>query len=524
MAKGKKQLGGATSKVGGIIAPVKGWTSQKSLAEAEPDTAVVLDNFFPEADAVRARRGATLQGSGLGASVDTIIPYASKTGGSKLFAAAAGNVYDVTAIGPVGAAVLSGKANAKWQYCLFSNAASQFLTMVNGVDGVWTWNGAAWTDQTAAITGTGGLVNSFVQVTSHNKRLWFLPENSTDLWYLAPDAINGPAVKFGVGAQMKLGGKLIAMATWSSSQGNAMDDRLVIISSEGEVFLYAGTDPSSASTWALSLRFVLAPPLSNRCFFEIGADLAILTEAGLLLLSQVIEIDAAALSDKAFSKRIRGAYTDAAKSGRNLFGWCMTTLPNSNMAIINVPSTTDGGVQQFALNTVTGAWGRFTGWDANNFGYLSGAIYYGDMDGNVFRAEYGPSDNGATINCVMVTAFNTLKFPGFLKIVSLVRPIISSDTEQDASIAVAVDYTVPELTAVLGVPSVGDWFVWGVSTWGGPDLWRDEQISLGWNGVGNVGTMIAVAYAVSIDAGGAGNEFDYRIIAFNIVFEVGSVV
>lgn len=508
---------------GGIIAPVKGWTSQKSLAEAEPDTAVVLDNFFPEADAVRARRGCTSQATGIGAAVDSVFAYSSKTGGNKLFAAKSGSIYDVTAIGAVGAAVVAGLTNGKWQTVMFSNAASQFLTIVNGADGVRTYDGAAWTDQTAAITGTGGAVNTFIGVCAHQKRLWFFAENSTDAYYLAADAINGAALKFGFGSQFTKGGKIIAMATWSSSQGNAMDDRLVVASDQGEVLIYAGTDPAGANTWALVVKFTLAVPMGARCLFNIGADLAILTVSGLYALSQVIEIEASALSDKAFTKRIRTAYTSAVLSAPSgTFGWCITTLPSSNMAIVNVPIS--GAIQQFVLNTVTGAWCRFTGWNARCWTYFNGAVYYGDANGKVLRAEYGPSDNGVTINAIMVTAFNTLKYPGRLKDIFLCRPILSADVQINPSLAIAVDYIVPTLAMVSSTPATGTWFTWGTSTWGGPDLWRSESISISWNGVGNVGTMIAIAFGVTIDAGAAGNQFNYRVIAFNLTFEVGNAI
>ena len=520
--RSKKPTQQAVSNIGGIIAPVKGWTSQKSLAEAEDGTALILDNIFPEAEAVRSRRGATLQASGIGSSVDSVLAYPSKTSAGKLFAAKSTSIYDVSGIGAVGAAVVTGKTNGKWQSELFANAADQFLVICNGVDGVMTYDGTTWVDQTASLTGFSAL--TFIQVCAHNSRLWFVPDNSTDLYYLPPSSINGALLKFGIGAQMRLGGKIIALSTWSSAQGNAMEDRLVIITNQGEVFIYAGTDPSSATTWSLSIRFVLSPPMSNRCFFPIGADLAILTEAGLIPLSQVIEIDSAVLSDKAFSKRIRAAYNESVKAARNIFGWCITTLPNSNMAIVNVPAAGGSVVQQFVMNTVTGAWCRFFGWNANCWAYLAGAIYYGDPNGNVLRAEYGANDNGSPIQLALLTSFSALNFPGRLKMVNLVRPIISSDTDQTASLAVAVDYIEPTLSPLTASAVSGSWFVWGTSVWGSSDIWRDEMIILGWDGAGNCGTMIAIAFSLSIDASAAGNEFDYRLIAFNIVFELGFVV
>lgn len=519
----RKPSKASISRIKGLPAPVKGWSSKDSIAQAEPLTAVVMENMFPESDSVRARRGTTSQATGIGGSVDSLLTYVSATGGRKLFAAKSTAVYNVTSAGAVGAAEFSAMTNGKWQQVMFATPAGQYLIICNGADGVRSYDGAAWVDRTAGITGTAGAVNTFVNLCIHRSRIWFVPENSTDLWYLPVTSIAGAAVKYPLGNQFGMGGKIVAIATWSSTQGNVSDDKLVIISDQGEVLIYSGTDPSSASTWALQLRFVLSPPLGNRCFFPIGADLVVLCEGGMFPISQVLEIDAAALSDKSMSREIRRAWTDVVKVSRTAFGWSIVTLPLANMAIVNVPAGGSMPIQQFAMNVTTGAWGHFTGWLATSWAYLNGAIYYGDATGNVFRAEYGGSDNGTPITAYMVPAFNDLGVPGRLKLVELVKPIITSDSTQAYSLGIAVDYTTPSVSVVT-TPTTTNVFTWDTSFWDGPDLWSSLITTLGWNGVGNVGTMISPAFATHIDAGTAGAEFQYRIVAFDIVFEVGGVV
>ena len=198
----------AVSRVVRKPAPVKGWSSEFSLAEAPPDTAIIMDNFFPESDALRARRGTTIQSTGLGASVDSILAYTSQTGGHKLFGATSANIYDCTSIGAVGAAVVAGTANGRWQQEMFSTAGGQFLVICNGQDGVRNFDGAAWTNPTAGITGTGVTSTSFIQVCAHKQRLWFVQQNSTTLAYLGTSSITGAALQFPVGAYLKMGGKV----------------------------------------------------------------------------------------------------------------------------------------------------------------------------------------------------------------------------------------------------------------------------------------------------------------------------
>jgi hypothetical protein len=519
MARGPANKGQVSRNVT-MPAPVKGWSSQYSLAEAEPQTAVILDNIFPESDAVRMRRGCTSQATGIGASVDSVFAYTSQTGGNKLFAAKSTAIYDVTTAGAVGAAVVTATTNGKWITEMFATAGGQFLVTVNGADGVRTFDGTTWVDRTSTITGTSGAVNSFSYVTSHQSRLWFVQANSNNLYYLPASSIAGAAALFPI--TLKMGGKIAAIATWSTAQAYTLADLFVIISDQGEVLVYQGTDPSSTTTWSLKVRFVTAPPMSAKCVLPVGGDILILTELGLLPISQIMEIDAAALSDKAMTKNIRRSYADAVQGARGVSGWCMTSLPQSNMGIVNVPAYGGGPIQQFVLNTVTGAWARFFGWNANCWAYLAGAIYYGDSNGNVFRAEYGGNDNGAPISAYMLPAFSHLSARGRLKNVSMVRPIVFSDTTLNFLVGVAADYNIPTVNPVANHGSQ-NWFTWDVTPWDGPAIWRGSVYEIQWEGSANIGTVISPAFASTFDAG-SGNNFTFRIVSFDVVYEVGSVL
>jgi len=510
-----------------LPAPVKGWSSFDSMAEADPQTALVIDNFFPESDAVRARHGCVVKSTGIGGSVDSLLVYPSQTASSKLFAAKASSIYDCTAGGAVGAAVVTGLTNGRWSQTMFANSAGQFLVICNGADGVRTYDGTTWANRTGNITATGGSVTSFTSVCAHMQRLWFVEDGTTNLWYLPTFNVAAAATNatlFPVGAYLKLGGKPLAICTWSSPEAYQLADMLVVISDRGEGLVFQGTDPGSAATWQLKVRFEASPPMSARCFMPIGGDVLLLTEMGLLPISQILEIDPAALSQKAMTRNIRRAYRDAATGARNIFGWCITSLPQANMGIINVPAYGSQPSQQFVLNTVTGAWCRFTGWNAISWAYLDGAIYYGDATGKVYRAEYGANDNGVVIPGFVVPAFSHLGAEGRLKSVHFVRPIIYTDTNIAVGVAAAVDYTIPSIYPNLGAFESGHYFTWDVSIWDGTDVWRGDTYNINWEGIGNVGTTISPAFAASIDAGASGDSFQLRVIGFDLVYEVGGVV
>src|SRR5690349_6438488 len=79
------------------VAPTGGWRTDVETADMPKDAAFQLDNFFPEANRVRARYGNLAFATGLGAPVETVIPYVGVS--NRLFAAAGSKIFDVTAGG-----------------------------------------------------------------------------------------------------------------------------------------------------------------------------------------------------------------------------------------------------------------------------------------------------------------------------------------------------------------------------------------------------------------------------------------
>lgn len=70
-----------------LLPPVGGWNTLDALADMPPDHAVILDNWFPNADRVSVRRGFTSWSTGYPAAVESLLPYVPPSGTAKLFAA-----------------------------------------------------------------------------------------------------------------------------------------------------------------------------------------------------------------------------------------------------------------------------------------------------------------------------------------------------------------------------------------------------------------------------------------------------
>lgn len=510
----------AVSRVGIIPAPTKGWSASTTPMEAEEGTAILLDNWFCEATSIRPRKGYTAHVTGIAAEVQTLMSYVSGTT-NKMFAAGDAKVYDVTSAGVLGAAqnLISAVTVSKWQWTNFATTGGQYLYIVNGTDVPRHYSGSAWA--APAITGYA-TPQDFIHVTSHKSRLWFCCKNSTTVYYLPPDAIAGAVTAFPLGSQLKMGGYIMAAANWSVDAGEGMDDMIAFWSSEGEVLIYAGTNPSI--DYGLVGRYVTAPPIGRRCMGSIGGDVAMISEDGILALSTVMRVDRLEAKNKALTAQVVDEYLKMVKQCKAIFGWQMVTFPQASMALLNIPDASeDAKAWQFAYNVSTKAWSRFKGMDASCWVYHQGNIFFGTPSGGVYRAEYGGSDAGSNISLKCLPAFNHMGSQGMTKHVKEIQPIYSTDlTSVNFGTACAVNFVTPTSSAGSGEGTASGIFTWDTSFWDGADVWGGLDNYDSWTGVGNIGYVISPYTTADIDAD-ANPDFDFSLIGWHVLYEPGGI-
>lgn len=504
-----------------LQAPTKGWTADTSVVAAEKGTAIVLDNWFPEAQSVRVRRGYAAHATGVGGSVETLMPYRGAAS-MKLFAARDnGTIYDATAAGAASSSYSTSRTEGRYVHCMFATSGGQYLYCVNGADAPIHYNGSAW----AVPSITGVTASTLGHVIPHQNRLFFLQEGSTDVWYLPTGSIAGAASALPIGGYLTRGGYLVAQGSWTLDAGSGVDDLYVVVSSEGEAVVFQGPDPDSADTWALQGIYQIGKPLGKNSVRKVGGDLVIITDTGAIPISIALKTDQAAAADKSISHRIRNAWNAAVKRTGDNDGWQIETFPRAQMALVNVPASGSYTVQQFVMNVTTGAWARFTGWEALCWAEYDGGLYFGAADGKVYAAETGGTDNGAVIQATMIPAYDPLKAPGRQKHVKMIRPVVESDIPEDAinvSVACSVDYEVAGFSSITASPDAG-WFTWDVSNWDEAP-WFGEMVTLDWRTGGGIGTAISPSMRVNLSTQSSGDEVTYSVIGFQVAYEVGSIV
>lgn len=503
------------ARTASLPAPVGGWNARDSITEMGATDAVYMTNWYPSPTEVSLRKGYTQYATGLPGQVESLMSYGSGTA-DKLFAASGTSFYDVTAGGAVGAAVVTGLTNARWQWANVGTPAGQFLYCANGVDKPRLYNGTTWTAidgaSTPAITGvTTTFLNNPVVFKN---RVFFIEANSLRAWYLPVQSVGGAAASLDMSAYCQLGGYLQAVGTWTIDGGTGVDDLLVFVTNKGEVIVWQGTDPSSASTWAMKGIWRLGSPVGARCFFKYQGDLLYISQDGVVPMSGALQ-SSRVQPQVAVTNKIQFAVSEAVSSYSTNFGWQLIYFPKENQLWLNVPITT-GQQQQYVMNTITGAWANYTGWAANCWELFKDNPYFGG-NGFVGLAWNTLRDNGSNITATALQAFNRLGSPGILKRFTMAKPIFRLEGPANVNVGINIDYDPTDTTSIAGASAAFTLGKWGTATWDGA-IFGDFAIKKDWIGVSGIGE--AVAPLVKINSPGT----DVRWESTTLVYEKGAIL
>lgn len=527
-----------------IPAPVDGWDAISPLAEMDPKRAPILQNWVPRPGYVELRGGSILWSNiASGLAIETLMIYNSPAT-QKMFAASGPDIYDVSPGGAISVPVVSGLGSARWQYVNFTNTGlNHVIQCVNGVDSMRQFDGSSWTTPTISSLPAGVTTSNFINIFSQKQRLWYIVQQSTMVCYMPVGANTGPIAGFlDFGQLWPLGGYLVAMADWTIDGGNGPQDYAAFISSRGQIAVFSGTDPTNASAWSLVGVFSISPPISFRCATSVGSDVAIITLQGVVPISQVLPFDPSADRSAAITARIQNAMAQATQQAQTNFGWQIITYPAEQLLILNVPLTENEVQQQFVMNTLTGAWCQFTGWNANCFAIFNEQLYWGGNNGLVSQGYSGSSDLGNPISGDMQCAFNWFDDPGRVKRMTMVQPLLNIGGTLTPTIAVDTDFKTS--TAVAPISSFVGGAEWDVSLW---DIaqWPSNQISyINWLSVQAIGHSMAIRLRVNILGVGSSpglfdfGEFDFatfdaessnllpilQVNAFNSIVELGGAI
>jgi hypothetical protein len=366
----------------------------------------------------------------------------------------------------------------------------------------------------SAVTITGVTTADLNQVWSHKRRLFFVEKNSMSIWYLPVVSVGGAATEFPLGAIFKRGGTISFGASWSLDSGSGLDDVCIIVTSNGEIAVYQGTDPSVAIDWTLVGVYEISRPLNKSAYFKAGGDLAILTEDGIIPVSEALRKDRAALQAVAISYPIEDAWKSAVANRSTEFPIQPTLWQSQALLMIGVPGS--GGLA-YVANARTGAWCRYTGWDVRCGAVANDLLYFGTNAGNVMRGQSGGSDNGTEYTGRYVPKFTEAGISQ-TKVANFAGVTVKATENPNFRMACFANYEIgafPNATA-LNAES-GD--VWGTGVWG-TFVWGTgaaEYAFTVWKGVRAVGYSLAPAVVVTSNQSSVPA---FEILATRMRFEI----
>lgn len=448
----------ATASSATIPAPVLGWDTESPPAAMKRGAAVQLVNWIPRASKCELRRGYVDHATGATDPVESLIVWRGDAAGDVMFACTGSDIIDCTDEGGLGAPAWASATSARWDYTNFANDAGAFAVAANGADIPLRYDGTDFAELT--ITGSSGAITldpaDLHGVILHKRRLWFIEKNTLRAWYLQTNAIQGDAHLWDFGPNFSKGGRLKALGTWSIDGGSGMDDVLVAYTSEGQLAIYQGLDPDSAADWSLVGVFDVAKPLGNRPLIKWGADLALVTEDGILPMTQALSKDREEARKNAITARVASAFSDAAADYGSNYGWgAVLYSGRGSLVVFNVPTNELTDAEQYVQSIESGGWCRFTGLPAICWEVANGSIYFGTADG-VYHWDVGSSDNGETITADVTPAFSDFGNRAVTKQFTMARALLKAPSNVRPALEMLVDYEKRVPTAVPTVVEGGD--------------------------------------------------------------------
>jgi hypothetical protein len=151
------------AKVKHLQAPIKGLSVNSAMVQGDALTASILDNWIVEKDRVTVRPGLTKQLTlAAGTPIETIIPFYGDA--DTFLLASGGQLYTSS-----GVPLVSTLGSNEWNWTAFSNLGeADYTVMVNGVNGVFSWDGGSRPDPASphAVTSLSNSNPAVVTVTA----------------------------------------------------------------------------------------------------------------------------------------------------------------------------------------------------------------------------------------------------------------------------------------------------------------------------------------------------------------------
>ena len=497
-----------------FTAPLKGLSLSSKLTTGDPLTAPILSNWVLDEDKISSRPGTFKVFSDPGGfPVETIVPFYGFP--SAKVAATNGKLVHMT-----GLLLKGGFASNDWSWTSFVNLGTQTYTlMANGLDGVWSWDGAgACVKEALTFTGMAWFNQNRIQIVmTHQNRVWFADRDNLTVYYLPVQQKSGNVKQIPVNQLFKRGGTIRAMYTWSIDGGAGMDDRLVIFSSNNECAIYQGSDPDDVNgNFGLVGVYRFDSPMSKHSVVQYGGDLYVLISTGLVPMSTMLRAEGEKLGKS--DQNVVTLFTELSTPYRGRNGWSVQLDYSTGRMICNLPQGAPNRYRQLVRKMPTNYFVEWADVPARCWQWLDDQMFFGDDKGNIF--EMHPrylSDNNLPIHVDIQFAWSNFKTPA-LKQFKMIRPYILTDGEPTPYVDIRTDYDTSPPFNRPDLAFTVEGAEWDIAPWDTSNWAAGVRSVVRWNGVAGRGSVGAARIAADL----IGTQFS--VSGVDVVFESGSIM
>jgi hypothetical protein len=384
-------------------------------------------------------------------------------------------------------------------------------------------NGASALVPATNVTFSGGglTTDKLSYVWIYKNRVFFVEKGTLNAWYHAVGQIAGELTKFSLGGQFKLGGYLMAGATWSRDTGSGLAAMCAFFSSEGEVAIFQGDNPGEADSWSIVGVYRIGKMLGPKSLMDAGGDLFSATDIGLVPLSRALEVDFSILGTQAVSEGIMDLWNDEVDL-RSAGEWNIALWSRKQMVVVALPTLNDQPPRWLVANAKTKGWSVYSNWDATCLYVHGDQLYFGDSKGAVYAAEQTGLDDGLPYTSICIPAFDQMGTVGY-KTVSMLRAVFRGPNPVKEKLTARSDYNISLPTAPASSPVSGN-STWGDATWGDSE-WasagQEKHIQQQWKAAYAGGEVHSAILQVT---SGANIPLDTELIRIDATFTSGEVV
>lgn len=432
--------------------------------------------------------------------------------------------------GPTGVGVGEIDGTVTWKYLSLSGPLGSGSTVT---DNTVTW------DYYPSIAGANP--TTFCFVMQWKNRLWFVPGNSQNAYYLEIGAFAGQAHKMIFAPRFRYGGDLVGLWSWTLDGGQGVDDLLVAISRGGDVAVYSGTNPAYAESFGLKGVWWIGPvPPGRNIASEFGGDLFVLSRVGCLPLSKLVAGGLIRDPNVYETSKVANLFNKLMSERGSEAGWALTQHPDDNLIVINIPGKSGGTPEQLVMSLATKGWAQHSEVPIVCMTTWHGKLFFGTEDGRVCVSQ-GFYDSGVTaasrtvvgeggapdtlvweyvdadpvpIDFALLTSYQNLGNAN-KKRVHMARPyFITNGTNPGYAVQARYDYDLNEL-ALTNVPATNaDPNGWDIGLWD-EALWATGKGISGWQyGTTGLGTVIALVLRGSSNA-------STTLVSFDVLLDQG---